>query len=83
MNRMIALFEEDIIDQISFDEIASEGYDDVIDTINDRVIEKKEGLFENSETVTDAYESMEDPEMEEEFEDDDIIDYVDTDATEG
>ena len=83
MNRMIALFEEDIIDQISFDEIASEGYDDVIDTINDRVIEKKEGLFENSETVTDAYESMEDSEMEEEFEDDDLIDYVDTDTTEG
>lgn len=83
MNRMIALFEEEIKDQISFDEIVSEGYDDIIDTINDYPVEKKVHLFENSDTVTDAYEDMEEPDMEEEFEDDDIIDYVDTDATEG
>lgn len=83
MNRMIALFEEDIKDQLSFDELVSEGYDDIIDIIDDRPVEKKVHLFENSETVTDKYNETDDPFMDEEFDEDEIIDYVNTDATEG
>ena len=83
MNRMIALFEEDIKDQLSFDELVSEGYDDIIDIINERPVEEKVHLFENSETVTDKYNETDDPSMDEEFDDDEIIDYVNTDATEG
>ena len=39
MNRMIALFEEDIKDQLSFDELVSEGYDDIIDIIKNQASE--------------------------------------------